>query len=184
MNTEILKNKIMKKLYFNISCIIILVINFNCSSKREYTFNQLKDIHPKFIIKDSLIVNEVTKLINNKKMKVNKNEFISIKINKDQSLKNYYYLEITKKLFTVEKRRALNKNLCDLNYKDFILYNDYLMLLYGDINDFFEIEKRNLKNDIFFIKNKTQIEKFGIVYDPPIFKYEIVNGKLILISEF
>lgn len=173
----------MKKNILYLSIIIIL-INFSCDSKKEFTYSQLKDISSGFLIKDSLIVIEVEKLINDKKLKIKSEEFISINITEEVNFKNEYYLEISKKNYNIEKQKIWNRDLKENNYKGYISYNKYILLLYGDINDFFENKIDGTTKDIFFTKNKIENEKIGIVYDPPIFKYKILNGKLIFVSGF
>jgi hypothetical protein len=167
---------------------VFLVLNFiffGCCNQKEYSFNQIKELRATHVIKDSLIIKEIDKLIDSQKLGVGKNEFIVVKLNNQDTLKKIATLEITESMLNVEQRRFLNKKFGRNMLKGYLFKKDKIILLYGDVDAFFELEENVDSKNIFFVKkHKFEKEKIGIMYDPPIFKYEIRNGELILISAF
>ena len=174
----------MKKLILG----VFFVLNFmflGCCNQKEYTFNQIKELKATHVIKDSLIIKEIDKLIDSKKLIAGKNEFIVVKLSNQDTLKKIHTLEITESMLIVEQRRFSNKELERSGFKGYLLNKDKIILLYGDVDAFFELKENVDSKNIFFVKkNKFEKEKIGIMYDPSIFKYEIRNRELIFISEF
>ncbi|HRZ33121.1 MAG TPA: hypothetical protein P5188_12480 [Flavobacterium sp.] len=167
---------------------LFLVFNFmffGCCNQKEYTFNQIKNLKSTHIIKDSLIISEIEKLIDSRKLDVGKNELIVIKLYKQDKLKQIYNFEITKSFFTIEQRRFKEKKSTQNDFKGYLYNNDMVILLYGDVEEFFEVKKNSKPKNIFYVKkNRFEKEQIVIIYDPRIFKYEIRKGKLIFITEW
>lgn len=174
----------MKKEILGLLTLIFFVFS-SCINQKEYTYNEIKSLKSTHKIKDSLIVKELEKLIENKKLVINENEFIVVKLNNLDTLKKIKALEITKSMLTIEQRRFLDMEFERKGLKGYLFNKNEIILLYGDLDSFFEIKEKIYPKIIFFVnKDKFEKEKIGIMYDPPIFKYEIRNRELIFISEF
>lgn len=89
--------------------LLLTLLISSCSSTQEYAINEIKELGSTHLIKDSLIVKQIDFLLKSGKLKVDKDEFISIKVERLPLLNNYS-LTITKTLISLEKHKFYYQN--------------------------------------------------------------------------
>lgn len=165
------------KIYF---LLLLTILISSCSSTKEYSINEIKELESTHFIKDSLIVKQIDFLLKSGKMKVDNDEFISLKVER-LPLLNSYSLTITKTLFSLEKHKFYYQNY-DKMALGFLNFNNEVILLHGDIKFFFERKKNVKAKNIFYSKKINKPERISIIYDPIVFNYKIKEDQVFLLS--
>lgn len=160
--------------------LFLLVLISSCGINKEYGINEIKELESTHFVKDSLIVKQIDFLLKSGKLKVDKDEFISIKLERLPLLNNYS-LTISKTLFSLEKHKFYYQNYDKMAY-GFLNFNREIILLHGDIKFFFERKKNIKTKNIFYSKQKNKPELISFIYDPPIFKFKLKDDHCFFIS--
>jgi hypothetical protein len=108
--------------------LFLLVLISSCGINKEYGINEIKELESTHFIKDSLIVKQIDFLLKSGKLKVDKDEFISINLERLPLLNNYS-LTITKTLFSLEKHKLYYQNYDEMAL-GFLNFNNEVILLH------------------------------------------------------
>jgi len=164
--------------------LLLIVIGFfySCATQKEYTFDEFKRLNPTHKVIDSIILKPIEELFYKKKLFTiyPKKEFIVLRVIKDSPFKNIFRLTINDFEFEKEySKDIINSN--DILIKElrklkgYFFYRGVPILIYGDIDSFFDRTNSKVKN-IFY--SKKQFHGIFPIYEPSVYEYELLNGNL------
>lgn len=154
------------------------ILLFNCVGQKELTVNDLSLLRPTHTIKNDLILKVVDDFISKEsRPNLEKGEFIDLHINRNGD--DSYIIQLSHSDFNLEKSYRSQMTNSNNRQKGYLRYNTTLIVLQGEINDFFDcIEPCDIK-DIF---NGKKEEGILPIYEPIIYEFEILNGNIKFIG--
>lgn len=158
--------------------LFLCFLNFNCKSQ-EYDIEKAKSLNPTHIVKSDALSQLLNNIETNKKLFDESSNVIILYLEKKKKKLKISATKTDFELFKENKSEYYFSNI-----KGYLMHFDYLVLLYGDVDNslLFDRTKNKLeKNIMSYKKDKDDIP---IIYEPTFLEYRIEEGKLIELDNY
>jgi len=154
----------------------------SCTAQREFAIDDLFRLKSTHTIDNDIFLKAIDEfLLKEGNSILEKGGFVDLYIRKNGN--EFFTIQFSKSDFNLEKsyRSQLSNKLSGYNrLKGYLKYKGNLLVLQGEVNDFFDCVKPCKVYDIFY--KKEEIEGILPMYEPTVYEFELSNGNLKFIG--